>query len=105
MQCRTRSEVISRGHGAPWLAEDQRVAGNARKRSHRATLDVRRGAPCRSRTVESDRETSARAGDFEMVEGRAPWRLPRLQPERERPDDVLGVFRAPGSRCSRLYTA
>ena len=39
-----------------------------------------------------------RAWLFEVVEGGASRRFPRLQPEREGPHYLLGVFRAPASR-------
>jgi bifunctional non-homologous end joining protein LigD len=40
------------------------------------------------------RAAGARPGDQQVVEGRAARRIRRLQPERARSDDVLGVLRA-----------
>ena len=47
---------------------------------------------------------AARAGDrdLEVVEGGAPRRLPRLQPERQGPDRRLGVFRPAAAGRPRL---
>ena len=44
-------------------------------------------------------------GDVEMVEGGAPGRVPRLQPEREGPHRRVGVFGPPAARCARLDPA
>ena len=67
------------------LAEDVGVARHARLRAHRAALDVRRG-PARGAGAGA-RSRTARAGarDEQVVEGRTPRRVPRLQPEREGP--------------------
>jgi len=39
------------------------------------------------------------------VEGGTARRLSRLQPERQGPDDLLGLFGAPGAGCTRLGAA
>ena len=70
---------------------------------HRWTFtEVRRAALAFSREVER-RAPGSR--DVEVVEGRTEGRLPRLQPERERPHDVLGVFDSPAARRARLGAA
>ena len=56
--------------------------------------EVRRAAVALSR---ADRAPSSDDGHVEVVEGRAPRRISRLQPECQRPDDLLGVFGASGS--------
>ena len=47
----------------------------------------------------------AAAGQLEMVERGAPRRVPRLQPECEGPDDVLGVFGASAAGRARVDAA
>ena len=64
--------------------------------------EVRRAALALSREVER-RAPGAR--DVEVVEGGAPRRLPRLQPERQGSHDVLGVLGAPAARRARLGAA
>ena len=76
------------------LAEDVGLARHAHLRAHRAALDVRRGAPRRAGARARGRAARAGARDEQVVEGRAPRRLPRLQPEREGSHDR----RAP-TRC------
>ena len=53
------------------------------------------------------RDRAARAGarDVEVVEGGAPRRLPRLQPEREGSHDLLGLLGAPAARRARVDAA
>ena len=51
------------------------------------------------------REVERRAPDLrdqQVVEGGAPWRVPRLQPEREGPDGRRRLLGAPEARCARL---
>src|SRR5690349_19334813 len=50
--------------------------------------EVRRAALALSRAI----ERRAHPGQLEMVERRASWRVPRLQPESEGSDDVLCLF-------------
>ena len=72
--------------GLVGLAEDLGLARHARQRAHRAALDasseVRRAALALAREVER-RAPAPR--DQPVVEGGAPRRLPRLQPERQGP--------------------
>ena len=65
------------------LAEDLGLARHARLRAHRAALDVRRGAPRRAGAGARGRAARAEPGDEQVVEGGAPRRVPRLQPERQ----------------------
>ena len=64
--------------------------------------EVRRAALALSRAVE---RRAPGAGHVEMVEGGAPRRVSRLQPERQGPHHVLGLFGAPAARCARLDAA
>ena len=61
--------------------------------------EVRRAALALSRAVE---RRAPGAGQFEMVEGGAPRRVPRLQPEREGSHHLLRVFRAPAAGRARV---
>ena len=64
-------------------------------RPHRAALDVHRRAPRGDRLRPRARAAPARRGDDQMVEGGARRAdLRRLQPERARPHDRLGLQRA-----------
>ena len=65
----------------------------------------RRSAPRRARVVARSRAAFTGAGEFEVVEGGASRRFPRLQPERQGPHDLLRLFRAPGSRRPSVYSA
>ena len=87
------------------LAEDERLARHARQRAHRAALDVHRGAARGAGAVARDRAARAHARDVEVVEGGAPRRLPRLQPERQGPHDLLGVLGAAAAGCARVDAA
>ncbi len=92
--------------GLARLAEDERVARDARERAHRAALD--RSPRCAARRWRSSREVERRAardGHLQVVEGGAARRLPRLQPERQGPDDVLGLLRPAAARRARLDAA
>ena len=87
------------------LAEDQRLARHARQRAHRAALDVHRGAARGAGAVARDRAARADARDVEVVEGGAPRRLPRLQPERQGSHDLLGLFGPAAARRARVGAA
>ena len=76
----------ARGRRAGRLAQDLRIAGDPHQRPDRAALDVSGGPPCRPRAGPRRRAADARRGHLEVVEGGAPRRLPRLQPERQGPD-------------------
>ena len=93
------------GGRAARLAEDQRLARDARECAHRAAVDLHGGAAGGGRAVAGGRAAGARARQFEVVEGGAPRRVPRLQPERQGPDDVLGLFGAAAARRAGLDAA
>ena len=92
--------VAGEARGAPrrprlrGLPEDLRRPGRAHLRADRAALDVHRRAPRGDRLRARARAADARRGHHEVVEGRARRaRLRRLQPERPRPHDRLGLQR------------
>ena len=87
------------------LAEDLGLARHARQRAHRAALDLRRGAPRRARAGARGRAARAGARDEQVVEGRAPRRVPRLQPEREGPHGRQRVLGAADARRARVGAA
>ena len=70
-----------------------------------STMDLRRGASRGARAVAGGRTACAHIGHIEVVERRAAWRVPRLQPEREGPHDLLCLFCAAGPGRSRLGAA
>ena len=102
---RWRSKALLERAGAARLAEDERLARHARQRAHRAALDVHRSAARGAGVLARDRAARADARDVEVVEGGAPRRVPRLQPEREGSHDVLGVFGAAAARRARVGAA
>ena len=76
------------------LPEDLGRARRAHLRAHRAALDLHRRAPRRHRLRPRARAPDARPGDDEVVEGGARRDgVRRLQPERARPHDRLGLQR------------
>ena len=87
------------------LAEDVGLARHPHQRPHRAALDVPRGA-ARGAGAGARRGT-ARAGHRhqQVVEGGAPRRLPRLQPERQGPHGRLGLLRAADAGRAGLHAA
>ena len=86
------------------LPEDLGLARHPRQRPDRAALDVHRGPPRRAGPGARGR-AAHRARDLEVVEGGAPRRLRRLQPERPRPHRRLGLVGAPDARRPRLDAA
>ena len=88
------------------LAEDVRLARHAHLRAHRAALDVRPGAPRRAGARARGRAPRAGARHQQVVEGRAARRVPRLQPERQGPDDrrAYSVRPTPDARVSAPLT-
>ena len=89
------SPARSLGRGRPRrLAEDLGLARHPRQRPHRAAVDVHRGPPRRAGAGARGRAARARHRHREVVEGGAPRRVPRLQPEREGPDRGLGLLGA-----------
>ena len=92
--------VAGEARGAPGrarlrrLPEDVGGAGRAHLRPDRAALDVHRRPPRRDRLRAGARAAPAGRGDHEVVEGGARRaHLHRLQPERARPHDRLGLQR------------
>ena len=63
------------------------------------------GAPRRARDGARGRAPRARPGDDQVVEGGAPRRVRRLQPERPRPHGRLLLLGAPHARRARLLRA
>ncbi len=89
------------------LAEDLRVARDARVRAHRAPLGIHRRPARRGRAGPRDRAAGAGRGDVALVEGRAARRLRGLQPERQGPHRRLRLLgpagaRRPGVRAAAL---
>ena len=77
------------------LPEDLGRPRRAHLRPHRAALDVHRRAPRGDRVRARARAAAAGRGDDQVVEGGARRaHLRRLQPERARPHDRLGLQRA-----------
>ncbi len=99
---RAGGERAARRAGAARLAQDQRLARHPRQRAHRAALVVHRRAARRAGAVARDRTARAHDRDVEVVEGGTPRRVPRLQPEREGSNDLLGVFGPPAARRARV---
>ncbi len=87
------------------LAEDVGLARHARLRAHRAALDVRRGAARGARARARGRAARAGARDEQVVEGRAPRRVPRLQPEREGPHGRRRLLGAADAGRARVGAA
>ena len=87
------------------LAEDLRLARDPHQRPHRAALDVPGGPPCRPRPGPRRRASRAGPGHEQVVEGGAPRRLPRLQPERQGPDGRIGVLDPAVARRPRVHAA
>src|SRR5688572_16585514 len=88
------SPRFPRRNGAGWLSEDQRLAWYPRQRPHPARTQLQPGAARRARVVACGGATRTETRELQVVEGRTPWSVPRLQPERERPDDLLRLLRA-----------
>ena len=88
---------VARGGRARRLAQDVRLARDPHQRPDRAALDVPGGPPRGARAGPRRRAARARPRHLEVVEGGAPRRLPRLQPERQGPDRGLAPTRS--GRC------
>ena len=85
------------------LPEDVGRPRHPHLRPHRAALDVHRHAPRRDRLRARARAPAARRGDDEVVEGGARRaHLRRLQPERPRPDDRVGLQHPPEAGRARV---
>ena len=88
--------------GWPKTSGSRGIHVNVRIHQQWTFTQVRRAAVALAREVErrapGDRHQ-------QVVEGRASWRLHRLQPEREGPHGVFGVLGAAASRRARLDAA
>ena len=98
-------ESAARGAGSARVAQDQRLTRDARQRADSSALELRRRPPRGAGAVARDRAARADDRHLEVVEGGAPRRLPRLQPERQGPDHLLGLFDPPAPRRARLGAA
>ena len=81
--------------GLVGLAQDLGLAWHPRQRPHRAALDIRRGAPGGAGARPRRGAAGPEARHQQVVEGGAPRRLPRLQPERQGPHRGLGLLGTP----------
>ena len=88
--------------GWPKTSGSRGMHVNVRIQPRWTFTEVRRA---RAGAVARDRAARAHAGDVEVVEGGAPRRLPRLQPERQGPHDLLGLFGAAAARRARVGAA
>ena len=79
--------------GLVGLPEDQREEGHPRQRSDPPRVGLHRGSTCCARPRSRGGAPSPRHRVDEVVEGGAPRRVPRLQPERSRSDGGLRVQR------------
>ena len=87
------------------LAEDLGLARHPRQRAHPPPLDVHAGAPRRAGARARGRAARARPRHQQVVEGGAPRRVPRLQPERQGPHRRRRLLGAPDARRARLGAA
>ena len=71
----------------------------------RAAVDVPRGAACGGGARPRGRASRAAPRDEQVVEGGAPRRVPRLQPEREGPHGRVGLLGSPDARRPGLDAA
>ena len=100
-KCRRLLEEVGL-RGWPKTSGSRGMHINVRIEPRWTFAEVRRAAVALSRAVERRAPDS---GQFEMVERRASWRVPGLQPECKGPDHVLGVFGPPASRRPGLDAA
>ena len=91
-----------RGAGLRRVAQDLGLARDARLRPARASLVVWRGPTGGAGRRARGGTSGAGAGHQQVVEGGAPRRVPRLQPERQGPDGGVGVLGPATPRCPRL---
>ena len=97
---RARDARRDRLHG---LAEDLRQPRNPHRGADRAALGVPRRPPLRARLRAGDRAPRARPRHDGVVEGGARREgVHRLQPERPRPDDRIGILGAAAARRDRV---
>ena len=101
-----RRARAARGARLRRLPEDLGRPRRPHLRPDRAALDVHRRAPRGDRVRPGARAAPPRRGHDEVVEGGARRaHLRRLQPERARPDDRLGLQHPPEARRSRVGAA
>ncbi len=93
------------GAGTARLAEDQRLARDARERPHPAALDIHGGEARGAGVLARSGAARPEAGHVEVVEGRAPRRVPRLQPERQGSHHLFGLFGATPAGRTRVGSA
>ena len=87
------------------LPEDVRLQGHPHQRPDHAGLGLPRGPPRRAGAGPRGRAARARPGDEQVVEGGAPRRVRRLQPERARPHRRLVLLGPPHARRARVLRA
>ncbi len=97
-------EVLTE-HGLRGYPKTSRLQGHPRQRADRADPGLHRGPPRGARAGARGRAPRARPGDEQVVEGGAPRRLRRLQPERARPHRRLRLLRAAHAGRARLLRA
>ena len=102
---RCASRRCSSEHGLVGYPEDLGLARHPRQRPDRAALGLHRGPPGGAGARPRGRAPGAEERDQQVVEGGAPRRLRRLQPERARPDDRLGLLGAARPRRAGLLPA
>ncbi len=88
-------------HGLRGYPEDLGVSRDPRQRPDRAEVGLHRGPPRRP-CARARGRAALEACDLQVVEGGAPRRLRRLQPERPRPHRRQRLVGAPGCRRARL---
>ena len=96
-QIRTVARVVREALDEPrpgGLAQDVRLPRHPRQRAHPPALDVHPGAAGRAGPGPRGRAPRAGPRHQQVVEGGAPRRLPRLQPEREGPHGLQRVLGA-----------
>ena len=79
-------------------------AGASTSTCGQARVGLRRGPPRGARPRPRGRAAGAEEGHQQVVEGGAPWRLRRLQPERARPHHRLRLLGPPRSRRQGLLS-
>ena len=87
-------EVLA-DHGPARLSRRPRARAVSTSTSGSSRLGLHRGPPRGAGAGARGRAARAEAGDLEVVEGGAPRRLRRLQPERPRPHRRLGLLGPP----------
>ena len=81
------------------------LARDPRQRPHRAPLDVPAGPAGGAGAGPGRGAAGAVHRHLQVVEGGAPRRLPRLQPERQGPDRRVRLLRPADARCAGLVPA